>query len=80
MREAAGASFDFLSDADGRWIDFFGVRHAGGRVQDGGDIAQSAGFLVDGRGRLVWQRLAVNYRVRPKPEEILAAADQALGG
>lgn len=75
MRAAAGAEYTFLSDPEGDLIDLFGVRHAGGNVEDGGDIAQSASFLIDAEGRVAWLRVADNYRVRPRPAEILGAAE-----
>ncbi len=77
MKEAAGATFTFLSDPEGRLLDAFDMRHTAGRM-DGVDIAQSASFLLDPRGRILWQKVAENYRVRPRPSEILAAADQLL--
>ena len=75
MREASGASFPFLSDPEGELVDLFDIRHGGGRV-DGADIAQSATFLLDGEGKVLWRRIARNYRQRPEPEEILAAVDE----
>ena len=77
MRSAAGAEFDFLSDPEGVLLDLFGIRHESG-APEGGDIAQSASFLLDPEGRLVWQKVADNYRVRPRPAEILEAADERL--
>lgn len=76
MRESTGAEFDVLSDPEGRMLDLFGVRHVGGKGAE--DIAQSASFLIDSNGKVVWRRIAENYRVRPKPSEILAAADRGL--
>ena len=73
MRTSAGAEFEFVSDPEGVLLDLFGVRHQGG--MPGVDIAQSASFLLDRQGKLVWNRVAENYRVRPRPAEILAAAD-----
>lgn len=78
MQESAGASFDFVSDADEKLLRLFGVRHVAGRA-DGADIAQSASFLLGPKGQLVWKRVAENYRVRPHPQEILEAADRLLG-
>ena len=75
MRESSGATFDFLSDADGELINLFGVRHAGGSM-DGADIARSASFLLDRDGRLAWMRVAESFRVRPRPWEILTAVDE----
>lgn len=78
MRSSAGAEFVFLSDPDGALMDLFGIRHAGGSME-GSDIAQSASFLLAGDGRLVWSRVAENYRVRPRPAEILAQIDALPG-
>lgn len=77
MRSSAGAEFDFLSDPEGVLLDLFGIRHQGGGP-GGVDIAQSASFLLDPEGRLVWQRVAENYRVRPRPADILEAVDELL--
>jgi len=73
MKRSAGADFQFLSDPDGHILDLFAVRHTDGMGDT--DIAQSASFLLDAEGRIAWKRVAENYRVRPKPPEILAAAD-----
>jgi peroxiredoxin len=75
MRQAAEASFDFVSDPDGRLLDLLEIRHRGGNPETGGDIAQSASFLVDAEGRLLWEKVAENYRVRPSVDELLAAID-----
>lgn len=77
MRSSASADFDFLSDPEGVLLDLLGIRHEDGMPDV--DIAQSASFLVDGAGRLVWEKVAENYRVRPRPAEILAAADRLPG-
>lgn len=78
MRQASGAKFPFLSDADGLLMDLLDVRHDGGRF-DGVDIAQSASFLLSPEGKILWYKLAKNYRSRPLPEEILKVIDQRLG-
>jgi len=69
----------FLSDPDGRLLDLLGLRHQGAGP-GGTDIAQSASFLFAADGTLIWHHLAANYRVRPEPEEILAAYDAAQAG
>lgn len=74
MRKVTGAQFEILSDESGKLIDHFGVRHVKGKA--GRDLAQSASFLLDQEGRVLWQRLAENYRVRPKPEEILKTIEE----
>jgi peroxiredoxin len=75
MREKAGAQFEILSDEAGKLIDHFGMRHVKGK-RGRSDLAQSSSFLLDQEGRVLWQRVAENYRVRPKPEEILTAIDR----
>ena len=77
MRDSAGASFDFLSDPDGKLLDALDMRHVGARY-DGADMAQSASFLIAPDGRLLWSKVAENYRIRPKPEEVLEAIDRHL--
>lgn len=74
MRDSVEAEFDVLSDEEGILLDLLGARHAGGG-SGGVDIAQSASFLVAPDGTVHWHRYAPNYRVRPKPEEILEAYD-----
>lgn len=64
----------FLADTEGTLLDRLGVRHFGAGPE-GQDIAQSASFLFAADGTLLWHELAENYRVRPHPEEILAAYD-----
>lgn len=77
MRQAAGAEFTFLSDAEGRLMDLLDVRHEDG-LMTGTDIAQSATFLIAPTGEVVWYHLTPNYRLRPLPEDILAVIDQRL--
>lgn len=74
MKTAAGAGFDFLSDSQSRLVDLLDIRHRAGSPE-GGDIPQSAHFLIAPDGRVLWRHLATNYRVRPEPKEILAAID-----
>jgi peroxiredoxin len=69
----------FLSDPEGRLLDLLGMRHEGAGP-GGRDIAQSASFLFDPDGTLLWQHVTPNYRVRPEPETILAAYDAAKAG
>ena len=75
MREKTGSQFEILSDEAGKLIDHFGMRHVKGK-RGQSDLAQSASFLLDQNGKVLWQRIAENYRVRPKPEEILQALDK----
>ncbi|MEM9597574.1 MAG: redoxin domain-containing protein [Acidobacteriota bacterium] len=79
MREMSGATFEFLSDAEGQLLDLLRVRHSGGRA-DGADIAQSASFLIDPDGRILWSHVAETYRTRPRPAKILEEIDRRLPG
>lgn len=69
----AGLDFPILSDPDLGTIDAYGLRHSEGH--DGEDIALSASILIDGDGIVRWSHVTPNFRVRPLPTEILAAAD-----
>jgi peroxiredoxin len=71
----AGYTFPFLSDPKAETIRRYGVLHKGGGV-DGEDIARPAEFLVDRSGTVRWRNLTEDWRVRARPEEILAAARQ----
>ena len=63
-------SYRVLADPQLRVIDAYGLRHVGGGA--GHDIARPATFLVDEQGIVRWRNLTANYRMRPRPEEILA--------
>jgi peroxiredoxin len=57
-------------------IDAYGLRHVA--AHDGQDIALSATVLIDTEGVVRWTSVTRNVRVRPNPDEVLAAID-ALG-
>jgi len=59
-----------LSDPDLLAIDAYGLRHVDGGLD--GDIARPATFIVDRQGTIVWRDLTDNWRVRPRPEQLLA--------
>jgi peroxiredoxin len=61
--------FRVLSDPELTAIDAFGLRHAGGGPW--GDIARPAAYIVDRRGIVVWRDLTENWRVRPRPDDLL---------
>lgn len=69
IAEAYGIEFALLADPALEAIDAFGLRHEGGGI--GGDVARPATFIVDRNGEVVWRRLTDNWRVRPRPEELL---------
>ncbi len=69
-----GLSYPILADPELKAIDAYGVRHshAPGGV---GDIARPASFLLDEQGVVRWRDLTQNYRIRPRPQTILAQVD-----
>jgi len=73
----AGLDFPLLSDRDLRTVDAYGLRHHGGH--EGTDIALSASVLVDASGTVRWTHVTRNFRVRPLPDDVLAAVDQLAG-
>ncbi len=78
MKKITHAEYSIYSDPKGKLMDLIGVRHKHGRV-DGADIARATSVLFDAQGEILWMHVAENYRVRPKPEEVLRAADEAMG-
>ena len=67
--ESYSLDYPILSDPDLVAIDAFGVRHPGGWIE--GDIARPATFIVDRSGYVAWRNLTENWRVRPRPGELL---------
>jgi peroxiredoxin len=55
-------------------IDAYGLRHAGAGP-DGHDIAHPASVLIDRDGIVRWTFVTRNVRVRPTPDDVLAATD-----
>jgi peroxiredoxin len=75
--EELALDFPLLADPELEAIDAFGLRHAGAGP-GGSDIARPAIYVADG-GVLRWRTLTDNYRVRPRPEEILAVVAERAG-
>lgn len=67
-----GLGFPILSDVERRAIHDWGLVHEGGRP-GGGAIARPAIYIVEPDGRISWRSLTENYRVRVRPEQVLAA-------
>lgn len=67
-----GLGFPILSDVERRAIHDWGLVHEGGRP-GGGAIARPAIYIVESDGRISWRSLTENYRVRVRPEQVLAA-------
>ena len=73
VASALGLEFPILADPDLAVIDRYGLRHAHGIP--GADIARPATFVLDGDGMVRWRDLTENYRIRPRPEDVLRAID-----
>ena len=71
----AKLDYPILSDPGLRIIDAYGLRHKGAGPE-GSDISRNASVLVDPRGVARWSFVTTNFRVRPLPEDVLAAIDR----
>lgn len=69
----ANLTFTFLSDPNLDVIRRYGLLHAAAGP-DGHDISRPAEFLVGRSGTVVWENFTEDVRVRPRAEEMLAAA------
>lgn len=58
-----------LSDPELVAIQAYGLLHPDGGIE--GDIARPATFVVDRDGGVAWMKLADDWRVRPRPKELL---------
>lgn len=70
-----GYTYTFLSDPKAETIRRYDVLHPGAGPQ-GRDIARPAEFLIDPSGTIRWVNLTEDYRVRPRPEQVLKAFDE----
>jgi peroxiredoxin len=73
LRRKANLTFTFLSDPNLEVIRRYGLLHAGAGP-DGHDVSRPAEFLVDRSGTVVWENFTEDVRVRPRADEMLAAA------
>ena len=73
-----GYTYTFLSDEKREVIRRYDLVHAGGGPT--GDIARPAEFLIDAAGTVRWVNLTDNYRIRPRPDDILKVVDSLSGG
>jgi peroxiredoxin len=73
--QSRGYTFPFLSDPKAETIRQYGVLHPKGG-EDGKDIARPAEFVVDATGTIRWVNLTDDFRVRARPESVLAAIDR----
>lgn len=70
LAEGLGIEFALLSDSDRMAIRAWGLVHEGGGP--GGDIARPGVFLVETDGTVSWRSLPDDWRVRLRPEQVLA--------
>lgn len=75
MQRELAIPFSLLSDADNAVIKRYGLAHVAGG-NEGQDIARPAEILIDGQGMVRWVMYTENFRVRVRPEDVLAAADK----
>jgi peroxiredoxin len=62
-------SYRIVADTERRVIDAYDLRHDEGGE---GGIARPATFLIDSNGIVRWRDLTESYRLRPRPEDVLA--------
>jgi peroxiredoxin len=73
-----GWTFTFLADPRTEVIRRYGLLHPKGGA-NGADIALPAELLIDPTGTIRWVDLTDDYRVRARPEAVLAAYDRLTG-
>ena len=73
LRRKAGYTFPVLSDEPAAVIRRYDLLDKG-QGMNGRDIARPAEFLIDRQGIVRWRNLTGDYRVRARPDELLAAA------
>jgi peroxiredoxin len=69
-----GLDYPVLSDVGRETITAYGLVHAGASI-DGGDIARPATVVIGRDGRVAWRNLTENWRVRVRPDAVVAALD-----
>src|SRR5262245_11682133 len=69
--------YRILADPNLTVIAAYGLRHDQGPGQP--PIAHPATFLIDASGVVRWRNVTDNYRLRPRPQTILAAIDGVNG-
>jgi peroxiredoxin len=73
LRRKASLTFTLLCDPNLDVIRRYGLLHAAAGP-DGHDISRPAEFLVDRSGTVRWENFTEDIRVRPRADEMLAAA------
>lgn len=73
LRKTQGYTFTFLSDSSLEVIRRYDLLHHSAGPESS-DIARPAEFLVDRSGTVLWENFTEDIRVRPRAEQLLAAA------
>ena len=73
LRGKKGYTFTFLSDPNAEVIRRYQLLHPAAGP-DGHDISRPAEFLVDRSGIVRWENFTEDIRVRPRANQLLAAA------
>jgi peroxiredoxin len=73
LRSKKGYTFTFLSDPNAEVIRRYQLLHPAGGP-GGHDIARPAEFLLDRSGTVRWENFTEDIRVRPRANQLLAAA------
>ena len=74
LRERVGADYTFLSDPDATVLDRLNIRHHTPNPS-WKDIAIPTQILVDKAGMVRWVFQPSNYRIRARPETVLAVLE-----
>ena len=73
LRGKQGYTFTFLSDPNTEVIRRYDLLHKAASPE-ASDIARPAEFLVDRTGTVRWENFTEDIRVRPRAQQMLAAA------
>jgi peroxiredoxin Q/BCP len=76
LAEKRGITFPILSDREGKAMRAYGVLHPGAPPYPDLPTARPAEFLVDAGGTIRARLLTDNWRVRARPENLLALLDR----
>lgn len=79
LRRTQGYTFPILSDSKDEVIKRWDLVHAHGGP-DGIDISRPAEFLIDSSGKIRWENLTEDFRVRARPQQVLSAFDAMNSG
>jgi peroxiredoxin len=71
VTDQLGLEFPILADESRSVVTDYGVLHVGGGI-GGRDIARPAILLIGPDGTVMWRYLTENWRVRIRPEKLIA--------